>query len=107
MLTKKDLDLLEQRITKPLREEIRSVDQKLSSQIQSVDQKLSNRIQSLDQKLTSQIKSLKKSLKRDISKVKKDTTYTVNFLDRTQLQLGDRVEKIEKHLGLPTPQPIL
>ena len=76
MLTKNDLDQIEQR---------------LSKQLKSIK---------LDQRLSKQLKSIK----LDLSKIKKDTSYTVNFLDREQLKLGERVKKIEKHLELPTPQ---
>ncbi len=89
MLTKNDLDQIEQRVSKPLKEEVQAVEKRLSANIQSVEQRLSKQL---------------KSIKLDLSKIKKDTSYTVNFLDREQLKLGERVKKIEKHLELPTPQ---
>lgn len=105
MLSKSDLDLIEQRLSKqlePVKTELKSTNVRLNS----VDKRLS----SVENKLSTQSKQINtldkhvNSLDQQIKSVKKDTSYMVNFLDRENLKVVKRVEKIEKHLGLPTPQ---
>ena len=47
-----------------------------------------------------ELKSDVKVLKRDVTKIRTDTDTIVNFFDREYLELRERVEKIEQHLGL-------
>lgn len=39
-------------------------------------------------------------LKRDVTKIRKDVDTIVNFFDREYLELRERVENIEHHLGI-------
>ena len=40
--------------------------------------------------------------KKDIVQIRKDQKLITNFFDREYLDLRERVERIERHLGLPT-----
>lgn len=44
-----------------------------------------------------------KVLKKDVTKIRKDINTIVNFFDRDYLDLRQRVENIEQHLGITLP----
>ncbi len=41
-----------------------------------------------------------KVLQKDVTKIRKDVGTIVNYFDREYLELRERIEKIEKHLGI-------
>ena len=42
-----------------------------------------------------------KTIKKDVTKVRKNMTTLFDFLDKDYLDLRQRVDRIEEHLGLP------
>ena len=56
--------------------------------------------------LKKDVGGLKKDMtvvKKDVKEIKKDIKTVVDYFDRRHLETDKRVEKIELHLGLPSP----
>lgn len=47
-----------------------------------------------------ELKSEVKVLRKDVTKIREDTNTIVNYFDREYLELRNRVENIEQHLGI-------
>ena len=85
-----------------------SVKQELRQEISGVKQELRQEISGVKQELKTEFsKQLKKEispLKKDVKKIKFDIETIIGFFDNEYLNVNQRVKKIEKHLGLPTPE---
>lgn len=71
---------------------------------QVVDQRLEKRLNDVLDERLSPIERDIKSMKRDMTKVQKDIRVMLAVLDRADVELRRRVERIEEHLGLTKPQ---
>ena len=45
------------------------------------------------------------TIKKDVSYIRKTTELTLKYIDEENKPLKKRIEKVETHLGLETPQP--
>lgn len=91
MLTSKDLG----QIRKVVHEEIQAETPKIVRDIIQTETPKIVRVES-----ENIIKRELKPIKADIVKIRKDMKTIVNFFDREYLDLRQRVDKIEEHLGL-------
>ncbi|HRN96176.1 MAG TPA: hypothetical protein PLD54_01885 [Candidatus Levybacteria bacterium] len=63
--------------------------------------------QIVDEKIEKQVSPINKnvkSIKSDLNKVQKDVRVMLAVLDRADVELRQRVERIEEHLGINTSQ---
>ncbi len=80
MLTKRDIDLIEQRLSQrfPTKKD-------LSEQLAPMKKDL-------------------RSIKKDVGQIKKDVNSVLKYTDEENKPIKVRLEKIEHHLDLPTPE---
>jgi hypothetical protein len=101
MLTKNDLF----QIRKVIREEVQVETKKIVQEetpkiVQKIIQEETPKI--VEKETKKIIQKELKPIKADIVKIRKDIGIIVSIFDRKYLELRQRVEKIEKHLNLPS-----
>ena len=89
MLTKDDLSLIAKLLDSRLEVKLES---KFNSKLKSIKGDISN------------IKSNITNIKSDITNIRRDQKTIVTFFDKEYLNLRERIERIETHLGLPALQ---
>lgn len=101
MLTREDLHQIELILDRKLEEKLEAkLEQKLE---QKFNEKLAPIYQKLDkheQRLSKHEKTLKEHTKL-LKSLKSDQVLILDLLDKEQLHLRKRVDRIEQHLGLP------
>lgn len=103
-------DVLDRKLNqrfKPVQSSIKDLDDKLTKKIDSVQANFNNKIATVQADLTQRIDTVQadvKTLKKDTAKIRKDIDVMLSFFDREYIDLRKRVERIEKHLGLPPLQ---
>ena len=107
MLDKNDLQALDKLIAKRIREEIEAEGKNTREELKSDILQSRIRIQQDIRDLTDRLKNLEirvnnleKETKKGFQKVNKRFTELFNFLDKDQLRITNRVERIEEHLNL-------
>ncbi len=96
MLTKDDLSLIAKLLDSRLEVKLES---KFNSKLKSIKGDISN----IKSNITN-IKSDITNIKSDITNIRRDQKTIVTFFDKEYLNLRERIERIETHLGLPALQ---
>jgi hypothetical protein len=92
MLTKDDL----KEVRKIIREETEAESEDLKNELQA-DMKM-NMVRSVSE--LREINTRVKNIEIKLNKIQKDLKYAVDFLDKDNLKIQKRVERIEEHLSL-------
>ncbi len=86
---------------KPFKEEISAkIDERFTSFKKEISNDVSERFTSFKKEMGHDIDKKLKPITADIKKIKRDTAYTVDFLDREDIKLRRRVDRVESVLSL-------
>lgn len=86
---------------KPFKEEIGSkIGEEFTSFKKEISNDISERFTSFKKEMSDEIDKKLRPIKSDIKKIKRDTAYTVDFLDREDIKLRRRVDRVESVLSL-------
>lgn len=88
MLTRNDLELIRQ----IMREEITGIQRNVPQMIEN----------GIKKTVPQMIEKALKPIKRDIKSLKRGQDIIISFFDRDSLELRSRVDRIERHLKLPS-----
>lgn len=98
MLTKADFSKFKELVREEVEAEGENIKSELSSDIRMWGVRTASELQEVNSRL--------KNLEISVRKVQKDLKKTSDFLDRENLKVVRRVDKIEEHLGFQKPQTI-
>lgn len=76
------------------------INESFTSFKKEISNDIDGRFNSFEKKIGNDIDKKLEPIKADIKEIKRDTTYTVDFLDREDIKLRRRVDRVESVLSL-------